>query len=112
MWGLPHEAEIVATAVLAASELVTNVAQHTTSSTTTADVTLTLEDDELTLTVHDRHPALPKPSATVDAYQVSGRGLWLVETLTAEAGGSTDISVDADGGGKSVEIRLPLDAIP
>ncbi|MFD8340212.1 ATP-binding protein [Streptomyces solisilvae] len=112
MWGLPRGGEIVATAVLAVSELVTNVVKHAAHSAPAADVTLALEDGELVLAVHDRHPALPKPSAAVDADQIGGRGLWLIEALAAEAGGSIGFPADADGGGKAVEVRLPLVGTP
>ncbi len=43
-----------------------------------------------------------------DLNQIGGRGLWLVQALTADAGGPIRMPADADGGGKSVEVRLPL----
>lgn len=112
MWGLPRGCEVAEIALLAVSELVTNYVQHAAGSSPVADVALSLEAGHLVLAVHDRSPALPRPAVAVDGDQLGGRGLLLIKALAAEAGGVTRFLVDADGAGKSVEMRLPVSNIP
>lgn len=108
MWGLPRGSDLVDTALLAVSELVTNSVQHAADSSPTADVAVGMDCEHLTVAVHDRHPQLPLP---VDVPHLDGSGGWglrLVEALAAEAGGKTSAPLDADGLGKTVTVRLPL----
>lgn len=72
-------------AVLVTSELVTNAVRH--GKAGPVRLGLDLRGDVLTLTVADRTPYVPLPDAEVpQVYQESGRGLALVEALSARWG--------------------------
>ncbi|MEV4921616.1 ATP-binding protein [Streptomyces roseoverticillatus] len=105
LWGLQGGA-VAETAVLAVSELVTNIVRHAASAR--ADVRIGLDERHLTVSVHDRDPRIPRRAAVPHLDGSGGWGLHLVETLAAEAGGRTSIPRDADGGGKTVTVLLPL----
>ncbi|MFB6678732.1 ATP-binding protein [Streptomyces sp. NPDC056390] len=108
MWGLPRGSNLVDTALLAVSELVTNSVQHAADSSPTADVAVGMDGQHLMVAVHDRHPQLPQ---RVDVPHLDGSGGWglrLVEALTAQAGGKTSTPPDPDGLGKTVTVHLPL----
>ena len=106
LWGLPPDTPAASTAELAVSELMANVVQHT--EATTAKIGLSLgSSGELVLVVHDRHPSMPHMATDLDPDQDSGRGLWLVNRLTTESGGTLTIQPDSDGHGKAVTITSP-----
>ncbi|MFI1184371.1 ATP-binding protein [Streptomyces sp. NPDC020799] len=108
LWGLRPGAVVVQTAVLAVSELVTNTVQHAAAASAQADVRIGLGGRHLTVAVHDRDPRIPRRPKVPHLDGSGGWGLHLVQTLAAEADGRTCIPVDADGGGKTVTVWLPL----
>ncbi|MFF4532868.1 ATP-binding protein [Streptomyces sp. NPDC001407] len=105
LWGL-GSATVLETAVLAVSELVTNTVRHT--AVARADIRLGLDERHLTVAVHDRDPRLPRRAAVAHLDGSGGWGLRLVQALAVEAGGRTSTPLDADGGGKTVTVLLPL----
>ncbi|MCF2527038.1 ATP-binding protein [Yinghuangia soli] len=107
-WGLHPDHERADTLRLIVSELVTNAVKHAGMLSPQIDVVLHLtEDGWLRLGVHDRHPFRPKALLeTVD--DDSGRGLLIVKHLVAECGGTAGIEPDADLGGKTVWVAVPL----
>lgn len=107
-WGLGENAILVDTAVLAASELLTNVVQHACERSPFADVVVILDDNRLTLHVHDRHPQLPHARGMPHGDGLRGRGLPLVAAMCAETGGDLLISPDDDRGGKTITVDLPV----
>ena len=85
-WGLPGRGELVADAVLLASELVTNAIIH---AGTPVQLTCRLDGATVEVSVLDRHPArvIPEPpgaAAAVD--RPSGRGLVLPAALSSAWG--------------------------
>jgi anti-sigma regulatory factor (Ser/Thr protein kinase) len=104
-WGMSEQ--VVDTACLIISELVTNVVQHAAVLSPTATVTLAVEKEVgLMLTVADAHPLKPKPLPT--AHDFGGRGLFLIDALVREVRGRADVVPDTTTGGKRIVIRLPL----
>ncbi|GAA2768383.1 SpoIIE family protein phosphatase [Streptomyces paradoxus] len=89
-WGISAEADTV---LLVVSELVTNALVHTQGA---VRVELTLAADRLRVTVSDSSPRAPAKPVVVDWESTGGRGLFLVEALSA-AWGSVPV-----GGGKQV----------
>lgn len=78
-------AAVAERAVLVTSELMTNAVRH--GAAGPVRLALDLRGDVLTLTVSDRTPYVPLPDAELpDAYAESGRGLALVEALSARWG--------------------------
>jgi PAS domain S-box-containing protein len=69
-------------AELAVSEVVTNVVLH---AHTRFELTVRLSDDHVRVEVRDWNPALPQPR-TYDDEATTGRGMALVETVTAASG--------------------------
>jgi two-component sensor histidine kinase len=102
--------DVVFTACLIVTELVTNVARHAAMLSPTATVTLTADTDGLTLAVADAHPFQPR--ALLTPHATGGRGLLLVKALATEVGGSHNVVRDESTGGKSIVIRLPLTSVP
>lgn len=93
--------------LLAVSELVGNVVLHT-AATGRMRVGITLRGGWLQLEVSDGAaslPRLPHPRAEADQDAEDGRGLLLVQLLTAETGG--ELTVTAREFGKSVRVRVP-----
>ena len=78
---------------LVADELITNAILHANSP---ANLTLYLREGNLRLEVHDNSSVMPKPRRPSD-HATSGRGLALVEGLSAAWGASP-----CDDGGKVV----------
>ncbi|MGW0609378.1 SpoIIE family protein phosphatase [Streptomyces sp. NPDC002788] len=89
-WDVVDEADTV---LLVVSELVTNALVHTQGA---VRVDLTLAADRLRVTVSDSSPRAPAKPVVVDWESTGGRGLFLVEAMSA-AWGSVPI-----GGGKQV----------
>jgi two-component sensor histidine kinase len=107
-WGLDLDEPVVDSAIVIISELVTNTAKHAALLCRQAEVTLALDFGRLSVAVHDRHPHRPKALLSPHPDDSGGWGLQLVRDLTAEAGGCTEVPADADGGGKTVRVELPL----
>jgi anti-sigma regulatory factor (Ser/Thr protein kinase) len=107
-WGLGRDHPLVETVLVVCSELVTNCVRHAAVTSPQVDVRLELRDEQLVVSVHDRHPYRPSALLAPHQHGLGGRGLFLVQQLTAEAGGSTSVPPDADGGGKTVVVVLPL----
>jgi anti-sigma regulatory factor (Ser/Thr protein kinase) len=104
-WGMSEE--VVGTACLIISELVTNVVQHAAVLSPTAAVTLAIEEQAaLVLAAADAHPLKPKPLPA--AHDLGGRGLFLVEALVREVHGRAEVLPETATGGKRIVIRLPL----
>lgn len=104
-WRVPGGA--VDVLLLAVSELVGNVVRH--AGTGRMRVGVAAGGDWLRLEVADQGaglPRLPTPRAEIDPDSEDGRGLLLVQLLTAELGG--ELSVVAGESGKSVRLRIPL----
>ncbi|MFI7016047.1 SpoIIE family protein phosphatase [Streptomyces sp. NPDC050164] len=89
-WDVVAEADTV---LLVVSELVTNALVHTQGA---LRLDLTLAADRLRVTVSDSSPRAPAKPVVVDWESTGGRGLFLVEALSA-AWGSVPV-----GGGKQV----------
>ncbi|MDT0389442.1 SpoIIE family protein phosphatase [Streptomyces dubilierae] len=89
-WGVVAEADAV---LLVVSELVTNALVHTQGA---VRLDLTLAADRLRVTVSDSSPRAPAKPVVVDWESTGGRGLYLVEAMSA-AWGSVPV-----GGGKQV----------
>ncbi|RYP87717.1 PAS domain-containing protein [Nocardioides guangzhouensis] len=81
-WGAP---DLVESAVLATSELVTNAVVH---AGTTVQVRLTLDEDRLRLEVQDQHPGrmLPLGTAAPPDDAEHGRGLLITASLASSWG--------------------------
>ncbi len=104
-WGMSEE--VVGTACLIISELVTNVVRHAAVLSPTATVTLAVEEQAaLVLVVTDAHPLKPKPLPA--AHDLGGRGLFLVDALVREVHGRAEVLPETTTGGKRIIIRLPL----
>ncbi|MFB6677769.1 ATP-binding protein [Streptomyces sp. NPDC056390] len=104
-WGMSEQ--VVDTACLIISELVTNVVQHAAVLSPTATVSFAVEDGaELVLAVADAHPFKPKPLPA--AHDLGGRGLFLVNALVREARGRGEVVPEPATGGKRIVVRLPL----
>ncbi|MFI6703095.1 ATP-binding protein [Streptomyces sp. NPDC050509] len=105
-WGLPGEAATADTVRLIVSELATNAVQHTFGQSPTFTVEVRLDREErLRVGVTDSHPRWPQrlPAAV---QQDNGRGMVIIRSLTAEAGGRVSVIPTAEGG-KTVWIALP-----
>ncbi|MFE6977204.1 ATP-binding protein [Streptomyces sp. NPDC057682] len=104
-WGMSED--VVDTACLIISELVTNVVRHAAVLSPTATVTLAVEEQAaLLLAVADAHPLKPKPLPA--AHDLGGRGLFLVDALVREVHGRAEVLPETTTGGKRIIIRLPL----
>ncbi|MDX3537697.1 ATP-binding protein [Streptomyces sp. MB09-01] len=103
-WRVPCDA--VDVLLLAVSELVGNVVRH--AGAGRMRVGVAVGGGWLRLEVTDRGaglPRLPAPRAEVDPESEDGRGLLIVQLLTAELGG--ELSVGAHEFGKSVRVCIP-----
>ncbi|BAU81696.1 regulatory protein [Streptomyces laurentii] len=108
-WGLDETGEAAAALLLMVSELTTNAVQHTLGRSPAFTVGLYLDRHErLRIGVTDSHPRRPRrlPAAV---QQDNGRGLLIIRTLAAEAGGRLSVTPTAQGG-KTVWITLPWPA--
>ncbi|NUS17933.1 MAG: ATP-binding protein [Streptomyces sp.] len=110
-WGLPDGAPALDTVRLIVSELATNAVLHTSGLSPTFTVDVRLERSEhLHIGVTDSHPGRPRQAAACAQQQDSGRGMVIIRHLTAECGGSLQVTPTTDGG-KTVWIMLPW-AVP
>ncbi|MEV3859084.1 ATP-binding protein [Streptomyces sp. NPDC050095] len=105
-WGVSARHPSLDPALLILSELVTNSVRHAATTSPTLTVIFAGSADYLAFGVHDRHPYQPPlhgaPTAT------GGKGLATVMELTLALAGTAVVRGDADGGGKSIWITLPL----
>lgn len=105
-WGLPDADPASDSVRLIVSELATNAVQHTFGQSPTFTVDVRLErDEQLRIGVTDSHPRWPQrlPAAV---QQDNGRGMVIIRSLAAEAGGRLSVAPTAEGG-KTVWIALP-----
>lgn len=106
--GVEPDDPLTDTVLLVVSELVTNAVRHAAPRSPRTTLQLDFGADELTISVHDRHPHCPqRPDAPYEDGS-GGWGLSLVHELAALAGGGMETRADADGGGKTMLVRLPL----
>ncbi|MFG2617059.1 ATP-binding protein [Streptomyces sp. NPDC048507] len=105
-------ADLADTVLLAVSELVGNVVRHAAGAAGRLRVGVSCGGGWLHLEVLDGAaaalPRLPGPGAEAEADTEAegGRGLLLVQLLTAQAGG--ELALLADGSGKCVRVRVPV----
>lgn len=92
--------------LLIVSELVTNAVKHAAVLSPEVAVEVAVGPDWIRVAVEDNHPYRPK-ALEADHGRTGGRGLLLVKTVTAEAGGQCDIAQTATGG-KVIWAALPL----
>ncbi|MGX1672584.1 ATP-binding protein [Streptomyces sp. NPDC055400] len=104
-WGVNHRHPAVDPALLILSELVTNSVRHAAEISPQLTVLYAASADTFAFGVHDRHPYQP---ALYGVLTQTGGGLATVVELTLGLGGSAVVRPDADRGGKSIWITLPL----
>lgn len=104
--GVPVDDDILYGLLVIVSELVTNAVRHAAVLSPELGVEVAVGPDWIRVAVEDQHPYRPK-ALEADHARTGGRGLLLVKTITAEAGGSCDVAQTATGG-KVVWAALPL----
>ncbi|MEV4423947.1 ATP-binding protein [Streptomyces sp. NPDC049602] len=110
-WGLDGVDDLADAIRLMVSELATNAVLHTFGQSPTFTVDVRLEREEhLHIGVTDSHPRWPRrlPAAV---QQDNGRGMVIIRSLAAEAGGRLSVTPTEEGG-KTVRITLPWTAAP
>ncbi|MGW1228694.1 ATP-binding protein [Streptomyces sp. NPDC002530] len=107
-WGISRRHRTVDPALLIVSELVTNSVRHAASHSPSITVHYAAGRGTFAFAVHDRHPHRPALLAAVPRPGTGGGGLGTVMELTLGLGGTAVVRGDADGGGKSIWITLPL----
>ena len=105
-WGIGLRHPTVDPALLILGELVTNTVRHAASRSPQVTVIYAAGHDCLAFAVHDRHPYRPPLYGAVTGTGAGGIGT--VMELVLGLGGSAVVRPDADGGGKSIWITLPL----
>ncbi|MEU6201308.1 ATP-binding protein [Streptomyces sp. NPDC047061] len=105
-WGIGLRHPAVEPALLILAELVTNSVRHAAVLSPTVTVIYAAGRDCLAFAVHDRHPYQPPLYGAVTGTGTSS--LATVMELTLALGGTAVVRADADGGGKSIWITLPL----
>ncbi|MER5973575.1 ATP-binding protein [Streptomyces sp. NPDC002055] len=103
---VPALDDIVEGLLLIVSELVTNSVRHAALLSPEVGVEVAVGAGWVRVAVEDNHPYRPK-ALHADQGGTGGRGLLLVQVITAEAGGVCDAERTA-GGGKVVWAALPL----
>lgn len=106
-FGLNLDQPIVDTALLIATELVTNSVIHAAEHSPHVDISIYIRAGHLVIAVHDRRPHCPR-ALPVSRPNGGGWGLKLVTDLTAQYGGNVQMPEDPDGGGKTVQVTLPI----
>ncbi|MEZ3117608.1 sensor histidine kinase [Halobaculum sp. MBLA0147] len=116
--GVEVSVSVPETAVVRADELLSNVVENVLSNavrhhdrdTVAIDVTATLDDHTVTLVVTDDGPGIPDrllPEVlNPEVGEGSGMGLYLVDTLVDDYGGSVSVASPGERG-TTVEIELP-----
>lgn len=104
--GVPVSEELLHGLLLIVSELVTNAVRHAALLSPEIAVEFAVGVDWVRVAVEDNHPYRPK-ALQVDDADTGGRGLLLVKTVTAEAGGMCDVQQTTTGG-KVIWAALPL----
>ncbi|OCC12303.1 anti-sigma regulatory factor [Streptomyces sp. PTY087I2] len=105
-WGVGSQDPCRDPALLIVSELVANSVRHAAVLSPNVTVVFAGGPDTFAFGVHDRHPY--RPALFASAGIAPGRGLATVMELTHGLGGSAVVRGDADEGGKSIWITLPL----
>ncbi|WP_406397749.1 ATP-binding protein [Streptomyces sp. NBC_00879] len=105
-WGINRNHPTVDPALLILGELVTNSVRHAAALSPNITVIHAVGPDTFAFAVHDRHPYQPALCAAATA--AGGGGLATVIELTLGLGGTAVVRADADGGGKTIWITLPL----
>ncbi|MBM7058879.1 ATP-binding protein [Streptomyces sp. RHZ10] len=105
-WGVPAREPCRGPALLILSELVANSVRHAAALSPQVTVVFAGGPDTFAFGVHDRHPY--RPVLFASAGTAPGRGLATVMELTHSLGGSAVVRGDADEGGKSIWVTLPL----
>lgn len=95
-----YPGDLAGTAMLLASELVTNAVEHGDGGIT---VLVTLSGSTLLVEVSDESPALPAPRCA-STQDEGGRGLLILDTLATTWG----VTLTEGGGGKSVWFTLEV----
>lgn len=104
----PVPDELLHSILLIVSELVTNAVRHAALLSPEVGVEVSLGAGWVWVSVEDDHPYRPKAlAADPDREHTGGRGLLLVKSVVAEAGGSCDVEQTASGG-KVIRVALPL----
>jgi two-component sensor histidine kinase len=104
--GVPEE--LLENLLLILSELTTNAVQHAALFSPEMGVEVSLVGGWLRVAVEDGHPYRPKACDELpDDEHDGGRGLLLVEAITAQSGGVCDTTPTGTGG-KVVWAALPL----
>ncbi|NGN62439.1 ATP-binding protein [Streptomyces sp. A7024] len=104
--GVPVADELIHGLLLIVSELVTNAVRHAALLSPRIGVEVAIGADWVRVSVEDQHPYRPK-ALLADDDETGGRGLLLVKSIAAEAGGVCDVQ-HTDTGGKIIWASLPL----
>ncbi|WP_030886473.1 ATPase [Streptomyces sp. NRRL F-5053] len=105
-WGISRRHPAIDPALLILSELVTNSVRHAAVASPQTTVIYAASQDTFAFGVHDRRPY--QPALYGAAVNAGGGGLATVVELTLGLSGTAVVRGDADGGGKSIWITLPL----
>ncbi|MBD0739799.1 ATPase [Streptomyces sp. CBMA29] len=103
---VPIDEDLLYGLLVIVSELVTNAVKHAAVLSPEITVEVAVGADWIRIAVEDNHPYRPR-ALEADHGQTGGRGLLLVKTITAEAGGQCDIA-QTETGGKVIWAALPL----
>nr|WP_183154823.1 ATP-binding protein [Streptomyces shenzhenensis] len=105
-WGISLRHPTIGPALLILSELVTNSVRHAAALSPQVTVIYATGPGRLAVAVHDRHPYRPPLYAALSGAGTGG--LATVMELTIGLDGTADVQADADRGGKSIWVTLPL----
>ncbi|WSQ62420.1 ATP-binding protein [Streptomyces sp. NBC_01217] len=107
-WGVSPRHPVVDPALLIVSELVTNSVRHAAVLSPNVTVIYAAGPEVFAFAVHDRHPY--QPALYESGTGAADSGLATVVELTLGLRGTAVVRRDADSGGKSIWITLPLQA--